>query len=65
MNEIKSAELKSYSDEELLTNLAGFENKFISTSAIKLHYVEGGNGDPLICLPGWPQTWYSLKPVAM
>ncbi|MGD1317791.1 alpha/beta fold hydrolase [Chryseobacterium sp. 2R14A] len=28
-------------------------------------YVEGGQGNPLVCLPGWPQTWYSLHPVAM
>jgi pimeloyl-ACP methyl ester carboxylesterase len=27
--------------------------------------VEGGSGKPLICLPGWPQTWYSYHPVAM
>jgi pimeloyl-ACP methyl ester carboxylesterase len=26
--------------------------------------VEGGKGAPLICLPGWPQTWYSYHPVA-
>lgn len=65
MNEIKSAEMNNYSDEELIKNLPGFENKFIATNGIKLHYVESGNGDPLICLPGWPQTWYSLQPVAM
>ncbi|MEO5911767.1 MAG: alpha/beta hydrolase [Pelobium sp.] len=65
MNENKSAELNPYSDEELIKNLPGFENKFITTNGVKLHYVEGGTGDPLICLPGWPQTWYSLQPVAM
>lgn len=26
--------------------------------------MEGGSGAPLICLPGWPQTWYSYHPVA-
>ncbi|MET1055723.1 MAG: alpha/beta hydrolase [Pedobacter sp.] len=29
-----------------------------------MHYVEGGEGEPLICLPGWPQTWYSFLTVA-
>lgn len=65
MNENKSAEVNLYSDSELIKNLPGFENKYITTNGIKLHYVEGGNGDPLICLPGWPQTWYSLQTVAM
>lgn len=26
--------------------------------------MEGGSGTPLICLPGWPQTWYSYHSVA-
>lgn len=54
-----------YSDEELIRNLPGFENKYITVNGIRLHYVEGGQGKPLVCLPGWPQTWYSLHPVAM
>ena len=31
---------------------------------MRLHYVEGGQGPALVCLPGWPQTWYSHHPVA-
>lgn len=54
-----------YSDAELVKNLPGFENKYTTVNRIKLHYVDGGNGKPLICLPGWPQTWYSLQPIAM
>jgi len=49
----------------LIRNLPGFENKYTTVNGIKLHYVEGGSGKPLICLPGWPQTWFSLHPVAM
>lgn len=48
-----------YSDEELIKNWPGFENKYIVVNGIQLHYVEGGRGIPLLCLPGWPQTWYS------
>ncbi|MCW3170765.1 alpha/beta hydrolase [Chryseobacterium sp. 09-1422] len=54
-----------YSDAELVKNLPGFENKYTTVNRIKLRYVDGGNGKPLICLPGWPQTWYSLQPIAM
>ncbi|OUD12881.1 alpha/beta fold hydrolase [Thioflexithrix psekupsensis] len=28
---------------------------------IRLHYVSAGQGDPLILLHGWPQTWYSWR----
>ncbi|SFI58475.1 alpha/beta fold hydrolase [Halpernia frigidisoli] len=65
MKENASVRLNDYSDDELIKNLPGFENKYITTNGVKLHYVEGGSGKPLICLPGWPQTWYSLQPVAM
>ncbi|WP_294332892.1 alpha/beta hydrolase [Chryseobacterium sp. sg2396] len=65
MNKNSNVIADKYSDTELIKNLPGFENKYITVNSIKLHYVEGGTGKPLICLPGWPQTWYSLQPVAM
>ncbi len=65
MNENINVIADKYSDDELIKNLPGFENKYTTVNGIKLHYVEGGAGKPLICLPGWPQTWYSFQPVAM
>lgn len=65
MKEVVSTKLNDYSDDELIKNLPCFTNKYITTNGVKLHYVEGGSGNPLICLPGWPQTWYSLQPVAL
>lgn len=65
MNDKSNITADKYSDAELVKNLPGFENKYTTVNGIKLHYVEGGNGKPLICLPGWPQTWYSLQPIAM
>ena len=53
-----------YSDEELVKKLPGFTNHYVTVNGIRLHYVEGGSGEPLICLPGWPQTWYSYHPIA-
>lgn len=53
-----------YSDEELIKGWPGFENKFAAVNGVELHYVEGGSGTPLICLPGWPQTWYSFHTLA-
>ncbi|KQS91705.1 alpha/beta hydrolase [Chryseobacterium sp. Leaf394] len=65
MNNNSNITTDKYSDAELVKNLPGFENKYTTVNGIKLHYVEGGNGKPVICLPGWPQTWYSLQPIAM
>ncbi|KQR66873.1 alpha/beta fold hydrolase [Pedobacter sp. Leaf176] len=56
--------LSPYSDEQLIKNLPGFTNHYISVNGVKLHYVQGGVGKPLICLPGWPQTWYSYRNIA-
>ncbi|AMR30270.1 alpha/beta hydrolase [Mucilaginibacter sp. PAMC 26640] len=53
-----------YSDEELIKQWPGFENKYATVNGVDLHYVEGGSGKPLICLPGWPQTWYSYRNIA-
>jgi pimeloyl-ACP methyl ester carboxylesterase len=54
-----------YSDEELIKQFSGFTNHYLSVNGVNIHYVEGGSGMPLICLPGWPQTWYSYHPIAM
>lgn len=53
-----------YSDEELIKKWPGFVNKYATVNGVKLHYVEGGFGESLICLPGWPQNWYSYHPIA-
>lgn len=33
-------------------------------NGVRLHYVAGGHGPVLVCLPGWPQTWFSYHPIA-
>jgi len=55
---------ENYSDEELIKSFPGFNNHYLTVNGLSLHYVEGGQGMPLICLPGWPQTWYSYHPIA-
>jgi pimeloyl-ACP methyl ester carboxylesterase len=29
----------------------------------RLHYVIGGRGEPVLLVPGWPQTWYAFRRV--
>jgi len=54
----------AYSDEELIKHLPGFTNHYATVNGVRLHYVAGGSGPALVCLPGWPQTWYSYHPIA-
>jgi len=63
-SENKENNSHQYSDEELIKNWVGFENKYAVVNGVQLHYVEGGSGIPLLCLPGWPQTWYSFHRIA-
>ncbi|MFG1663861.1 alpha/beta fold hydrolase [Streptomyces sp. Y7] len=43
----------------------GFTDNFtshtIKTGEVTLHAVIGGDGPPLLLLPGWPQFWYSWR----
>jgi pimeloyl-ACP methyl ester carboxylesterase len=54
----------AYTDEELIKQFPGFTNHYATVNGVGLHYVVGGRGPALVCLPGWPQTWYSYHPIA-
>jgi pimeloyl-ACP methyl ester carboxylesterase len=52
------------SDTELARSLGGdFRSAYATVNGIRLHYVAGGTGRPLILLPGWPQTWWEYRKV--
>lgn len=53
-----------YTEEELIKHFPGFTHQHANVNGVELHYVDGGSGTPLICLPGWPQTWFSYHPLA-
>jgi pimeloyl-ACP methyl ester carboxylesterase len=36
-----------------------FSHNMASVNGIKLHYVIGGHGPPVVLLHGWPETWYA------
>jgi pimeloyl-ACP methyl ester carboxylesterase len=40
-----------------------FTHHTASVNRIRLHYVIGGMGDPVVLLAGWPQTWYAWRKV--
>jgi pimeloyl-ACP methyl ester carboxylesterase len=42
----------------------GFHHGVAQVNGVKLHYVEGGvdtKGDPILLVPGWPQSWYAWR----
>lgn len=50
-------------DAELVATLPGFSSHRVEANGVRLHYVEGGSGEPLILLPSWPQTWWEFSRV--
>src|SRR6478672_7934290 len=40
-----------------------FSHDTASVNGIKLHYVIGGHGPPVVLLHGWPETWYAWHKV--
>jgi pimeloyl-ACP methyl ester carboxylesterase len=50
-------------DSRLVKELPGFSSRFANVNGIRLHYVEGGTGTPLVLLPGWPETWWAYHKV--
>ncbi len=48
------------SDAALVRAMPGFENGYADVNGTRLHYVTGGKGEPLVLLPGWPQTWWEF-----
>lgn len=47
---------ESVSDSALVKSLPGFRNGYADVHGVRLHYVAGGSGEPLVLLPGWPET---------
>src|SRR3984893_42364 len=40
---------------------AQFRHDTVAVKGVRLHFVEGGSGAPILLLPGWPQSWYAWR----
>lgn len=38
-----------------------FHHGTVAVNGVRLHFVEGGSGTPIVLLPGWPQSWYAWR----
>lgn len=36
-----------------------FRHEFATVDGVRMHYVTGGSGTPVVLIHGWPQTWFS------
>jgi pimeloyl-ACP methyl ester carboxylesterase len=43
------------------TDNATFSHYKALVNGIQIHYVMGGQGDPIVLLHGWPETWYEWR----
>ncbi|MFE0041761.1 alpha/beta fold hydrolase [Streptomyces albireticuli] len=51
-------------DTRLAASLDGsFSSEYAEVNGVRLHYVTGGRGTPLVLLPGWPETWWEYRKV--
>lgn len=41
----------------------GYRSEFVELDGVRLHYVTGGEGEPLVLLHGWGSTWYMWRKV--
>jgi len=43
---------------------ANIESRFVTVDGLRLHYLEGGSGDPVLLLHGWPTSAFLWRNVA-
>jgi pimeloyl-ACP methyl ester carboxylesterase len=51
----------SVSSEYFMLDNVSFKHYRDDVNGITMHYVMGGDGDPIVLLHGWPQTWYEWR----
>ncbi|OAT35196.1 alpha/beta fold hydrolase [Proteus myxofaciens] len=42
-------------------NEADFQHHYVKVDGKRIHYVTVGSGEPVLLIPGWPQTWYTWR----
>jgi len=40
-----------------------FRHETADVDGVRMHYVVGGTGEPLVLLRGWPQSWYACREI--
>jgi len=40
---------------------AGFRSQFAEVNGLRIHYVTGGSGPPILLIHGWPEDWHEWR----
>ena len=40
-----------------------FSHRYVRVEGLRIHCVVAGSGEPVLLVPGWPQTWYAWRHV--
>ncbi|MFJ6852370.1 alpha/beta fold hydrolase [Streptomyces sp. NPDC091271] len=46
---------------QAVQGLPDFAHHYAEVNGVRLHYVEGGSGEPVVLLHGWPFTWLEFR----
>lgn len=49
--------------ENLIHLIPDFTSHYVEVNGTKLHYVSGGQGEPLLLIPGYPETWWAYHKI--
>ncbi|VFS67763.1 Soluble epoxide hydrolase [Raoultella planticola] len=49
--------------DEILEQDPGMEHVYTKVNGQRIHCVVAGKGQPVLLIPGWPQTWYTWRHV--
>ncbi|WP_030661750.1 alpha/beta fold hydrolase [Streptomyces cellulosae] len=56
--------IETMTHSELARSLEGnFTSHHADVNGVRLHYVTGAQGEPLVLLGGWPQTWWQFHKI--
>jgi pimeloyl-ACP methyl ester carboxylesterase len=44
-----------------LPELPGVEHRWVDAGGVTLHVAEAGEGEPVVCVHGWPQNWWEWR----
>lgn len=53
--------LYAKSTEKIQVNEDNFQHHYVKVDGKRVHYVTAGKGEPVLLIPGWPQTWYTWR----
>jgi pimeloyl-ACP methyl ester carboxylesterase len=58
---VQTSDADTVSHFDPATFWSQFRHGSVAIKGVRLHFVEGGGGSPILLVPGWPQSWYAWR----